>query len=303
MANSVSNDHPTPEQLVADLILLLDLIPRGPDRFEGRRKKDGVGRVFGGQVVAQALAAAERTVEEDRVPHSIHAYFLRGGSEDHSICLTADRQFDGRSFSNRRVVASQQGAPILNLAASFQREEAGIHHQAMGMPAVPQPEDLPSEAELRRARWDELNELERFMASRPRPFEMRPASATAFMRNAPSEPVQHVWLRTKAPLPDEPRIHRAVLAYVSDMYLLGTALMPHGLSMLRGEVKMASLDHAIWFHEPFRCDDWLLYSMDSPWSGHSRGFSRGQFFTRDGRLVASTAQEGMIRTVPPKGTD
>lgn len=300
MSDPVANSHPTPEELVAELVLLLDLIPRGTDRFEGRRKKDGVGRVFGGQVVAQALAAAERTVDEDRVPHSVHAYFLRGGSEDHPICLAADRQFDGRSFSNRRVVAGQNGTPILNLAASFQREQDGLHHQHGQMPDVPAPEELKSDAELRAQHWDELTELERFMASRPRPFEMRPVAPTAFMRREPGEPIQHVWLRTKAPLPDEARIHRAVLAYASDMYLLGTSILPFGFSPMRGEVKMASLDHAIWFHEPFRCDDWLLYSMDAPWSGHSRGFTRGQFFSRDGRLVASTAQEGMIRKVEPK---
>ncbi|MCB2088914.1 MAG: acyl-CoA thioesterase II [Sphingomonadaceae bacterium] len=299
MSDPVSIDHPTAEQLVADLVLLLDLQPKGSDRFEGRRRKDGIGRVFGGQVIAQALAAAERTVDEDRVPHSLHAYFLRGGSEEHTICYQVDRQFDGRSFSNRRVVAGQQGNPILNLTTSFQRAQDGGHHQMPLMPDVPMPEELASAEELQRMNWDQLTEIERFMARRPRPFEMRPVSPHSILRNEPSEPVQHIWLRTKASLPNEARIHRAALAYVSDMYLLATALLPFGLSPLRGEVKMASLDHAIWFHEAFHADDWLLYSMEAPWSGHSRGFTRGQFFSRDGRLVASTSQEGMLRKVEP----
>ncbi|MCP5397427.1 MAG: acyl-CoA thioesterase II [Sphingomonadaceae bacterium] len=295
MPDPVSINHPTAEQQVADLVLLLDLQPKGSDRFEGRRRKDGIGRVFGGQVIAQALAAAERTVDDERVPHSLHAYFLRGGSEDHTICYQVDRQFDGRSFSNRRVVAGQQGNPILNLTASFQRPQDGVHHQMPPMPDVPLPEELTSAEELQRDYWGQLTEIERFMAKRPRPFEMRPVNPHSILRRETAEPVQHIWLRTKAPLPHEDRIHRAVLAYVSDMYLLGTALLPFRLSPFRGEVKMASLDHAIWFHEPFHADDWLLYSMDAPWSGHSRGYTRGQFFSRDGRLVASTSQEGMLR--------
>ena len=293
-------DTPTPERLVADLLLLLDLEPRGPDRFEGRRKGDGVGRVFGGQVIAQALAAAERTVEEDRAAHSLHAYFLRGGSEDHTIDYAVDRQFDGGSFSNRRVVASQQGTPIFNMAVSFQRQQAGLEHQVAEMPQVPEPEELESDDILRERFAEKLSGRAKAFFLQPRPIEIRASNARHWMSEGPQPPVQNSWFRAKAPLPDDPRIHRAVLAYLSDMQLLGTSIMPHGLSWMRGEVKSASLDHAIWFHDSFRADEWLLYATDSPWSGGNRGFNRGQVFARDGRLVASVAQEGMIRKVDPK---
>lgn len=292
---------PTPEKLVADLLLLLDLEPRGPDRFEGRRKEGGIGRVFGGQVIAQALAAAERTVEEDRAAHSLHAYFLRGGSEDHTIGYAVDRQFDGGSFSNRRVVASQNGTPIFNMAVSFQREQDGLEHQVAEMPPVPSPEELESDDVLRAQFADKLDGRARAFFMQPRPIEIRASNARHWMSEGPQPPVQNSWFRAKAPLPDDPRVHRAVLAYLSDMQLLGTSIMPHGLSWMRGQVKSASLDHAIWFHGPFRADDWLLYATDSPWSGGNRGFNRGQIFARDGRLVASVAQEGMIRKVAPRG--
>ncbi len=290
-------DTPTPEKLVADLLLLLDLEPRGPDRFEGRRKEDGIGRVFGGQVIAQALAAAERTVEDDRSAHSLHAYFLRGGSEDHTIDYAVDRQFDGGSFSNRRVVASQQGTAIFNMAVSFQRQQQGLEHQIAEMPDVPQPEDLETDDVLRAQFAEKLDGRAKRFFTQPRPIEIRASNARHWMSEGPQPPVQNSWFRAKSPLPDDPRIHRAVLAYLSDMQLLGTAIMPHGLSWMRGEVKSASLDHAIWFHGDFRADEWLLYATDSPWSGGNRGFNRGQIFTRDGRLIASVAQEGMIRKV------
>jgi acyl-CoA thioesterase-2 len=297
-------DRPDPETLVADLLALLDPRPVGPDRFEGPRKKDGVGRVFGGQVIAQALIAAERTVADDRAAHSLHAYFLRGGSEDHPIDLAVDRQLDGGSFSNRRVVASQPGPdgtlqPILNLSASFQKHQPGLEHERAEMPDVPGPDDLPSDQNLREEVAEKLPERARQFFAAPRPIEIRSATGRHWLSSEPLEPVQHAWFRACSPLPGDPRIHRAVLAYLSDMQLLGTSIMPHGLSWLRGEVKSASLDHAIWFHAPFRADEWMLYSCDSPWSGGSRGFNRGQIF-QDGRLVASVAQEGMIRPVEPR---
>ncbi len=297
-------DKPTDAALVADLVSLLDPRPLDDDRFEGARKKGGVGRVFGGQVIAQALIAAERTVDEDRAAHSLHAYFLRGGNEEYPITLEVDRQLDGGSFSNRRVVASQPGAngamqPILNLAASFQKHQPGLEHERIELPQVPKPEELRTDEELRAEIAPSLPERVQRMFNEPRPIEIRAATGRHWLTEGPQEPFQNSWFRARAPLPDDPRIHRAVLAYLSDMQLLGTSIMPHGLSWMRGEVKSASLDHAIWFHAPFRADEWLLYSCDSPWSGGSRGFNRGQIF-QDGRLVASVAQEGMIRRVEPR---
>lgn len=294
-----TNIPPTPEELVADLVLLLDLEPRGTDRFEGRRKKDGVGRVFGGQAIAQALAAAERTVDPVRSCHSLHCYFLRGGSEDYPIDFAVDRDFDGGSFSNRRVVASQQGQPILNLTASFQSAQEGFEHQYPRMPQVPGPDELKSDAQLRRELSELLPNAYRNRLLSPWPIDTRPVEPRDWMNPGKHEPLMHCWFRTVASLPDDPRIHRAVLAYASDMHLLGTSTRPHAVNWYRGEVKAASLDHAIWFHEPFRADEWLLHVTDSPWAGGSRGFTRGQIFSADGRLIASTSQEGLIR--PAKG--
>ncbi|HEX4847168.1 MAG TPA: acyl-CoA thioesterase domain-containing protein [Novosphingobium sp.] len=295
------NEEPTPERLVSGLLKLLEVTPDGEDRFAGRRKRGGVGRVFGGEVIAQALNAAEATVPDDRPAHSLHAYFLRGGSEEHPSDYKVDRDFDGGSFSNRRVVASQQGRPILNLTASFQRREEGLHHIDAVMPDVPPPEELEPEVEVRRRYAEHARPEARHHFLSPRPVEMRAVEGRHWMNPSPAPPRSHSWFKTVAPLPDDPRVHRAILAYASDMTLLGTCALPHGLSWARGEVVSASLDHAVWFHEPFRADEWLLYATDSPWSGGGRGFNRGRIFTRDGRLVASVAQEGMIRRVTPKG--
>ena len=289
---------PTPERLVAELILLLDLDARGGDRFVGRRQIEGTGRVFGGQAIAQALVAARRTVHDDRHTHSLHAYFLRSGSDELPIDFRVKRDLDGRSFSNRRVVASQQGQPILNLIASFQKPQDGPHHQHPQMPDVPPPEELKPDSLTRRKFAETMPEgLLRNLMLRPRPIDVRSVGPRNWQSPGKREPVAHCWFRTVAPLPDSPPIHRAVLAYASDFQLLATAIQPHGLSFHRGEVKAASLDHALWFHDEFRADDWLLYATESPWSGLARGFGRGQIFTRDGRLVASVAQEGMIRPV------
>ena len=289
---------PTPEKLVAELVLLLNLEERGGDRFIGRQQKEGTGRVFGGQAIAQALGAARRTVPDDRHTHSLHAYFLRGGSDEHPIEFRVKRDFDGRSFSNRRVVASQQGQPILNLIASFQTPQEGLSHQEAAMPDVPPPEDLEPDAVLRRRFAEQLPEgLIRRLMLRPRPIDFRSVEPRNWQSSEKRAPVAHCWFRTVASLPDDQPIHRAVLAYASDFQLLSTAIQPHGLSFNRGEVKAASLDHALWFHGAFRADEWLLYVTDSPWSGLARGFGRGQIFTRDGRLVASVAQEGMLRAV------
>lgn len=289
---------PTPEQLVAELILLLDLEAQGGDRFIGRRQTEGTGRVFGGQAIAQALVAARRTVADDRHTHSLHAYFLRSGSDALPIEFRVKRDLDGRSFSNRRVVASQQGEPILNLIASFQKPQQGPHHQYPVMPQVPPPEDLEPDAAIRRRFAETMPDgLLRNLMLRPRAIDVRSVEPRNWQSPGKREPVAHCWFRTVAPLPDNPPIHRAVLTYASDFQLLSTAIQPHGLSFHKGEVKAASLDHALWLHGEFRADDWLLYVTESPWSGLARGFGRGQIFTRDGRLVASVAQEGMLREV------
>ncbi len=296
----MDEQEPTPTQLVAWLIKLLDVKDAGADQFTGRRKRGGIGRVFGGQVIAQALVAAERTVDESRLAHSFHAYFLRAGSEDHEIDFAISRDFDGGSFSNRRVVASQQGKPILNFTASFHRIEDGLSHQDCPKPQVPGPDDLPPEAELRRQFADQADPAQRHLFLQPRPIELRAVEGRHWINQGPAPPLSHSWFRAVAPLPDDPRIHRAILAYASDMQLLGTSILPHGLSWSRGEVISASLDHTIWFHDSFRADEWLLYATDSPWTGRGRGFNRGRIFTQDGRLVASVAQEGMIRKAKAK---
>lgn len=291
--NEISDPHP--EDLVDSLVQLLTVTPEGDDRFRGRRSGSGEGRLFGGEVIAQALAAATRTVDEDRIAHSLHAYFLRGGSEKHDSLCTVERDFDGGSFSNRRVIVTQDGRPILNLAASFHKREEGVEHQDR-MPDVPPPESLPTEVELRRSVAMEVPERLRRVMLRPRPIEFRGVEPRHWMNSEPREPVTHSWFRTVAPLPDDREVHRAILAYATDMTLLGTCALPHGLSWMKGELMSASLDHAVWLHDnQFRCDEWLLYVTDSPWAAHARGFNRGRIFTRDGRLVASVAQEGLIR--------
>lgn len=295
-------ESPSPEQLVANLVRLLTVEASGGDTYIGRPHPGGVGRVFGGQVIAQALQAAQLTVPEGLVAHSLHAYFLRGGREGPPIDYTIARDFDGRSFANRRVVASQTegiaSIPILNLTASFQKPEDGLEHQECKMPVVLPPEELKPDMKLREefvAGLPDISDGQRAMMLRPRPIEMRTIDRLHWMNSEPKEPRAHSWFRTAAALPDDPAIHRAVIAYASDYTLLGTAALPHGLSWMRGELNGASLDHTIWFHRPARADEWLLYVTDSPWSGGGRGFNRGSIFTRDGVLVASVAQEGVIR--------
>lgn len=287
---------PTPEQLVAELVLLLNLEDRGGDRFIGRPQPGGSGRVFGGQAIAQALGAARRTVPENRHTHSLHAYFLRPGSDSLPIEFRVKRDLDGHSFSNRRVVASQGGLPILNLIASFQLPQEGLSHQDATMPDVLPPEEIEPDSILRqRAALDMPEGPLRDLMLRTRPIDIRSVEPRNWQDPGKRPPRAHCWFRTVASLPDDQPIHRAVLAYASDFQLLSTAIQPHGLSFHKGEIKAASLDHALWFHGPFRADEWLLYVTDSPWSGLARGFGRGQIFTRDGRLVASVAQEGMMR--------
>ncbi|MDT0508831.1 acyl-CoA thioesterase II [Novosphingobium sp. MMS21-SN21R] len=293
------NEDPSPQHLVERLLALLNVQDHGGDRFEGARKIGGVGRVFGGQVIGQALASAERTVADDRPVHSLHAYFLRGGSEDHGIDFKVERDLDGGSFSNRRVIASQLGKPVLNMIASFHKREDGFHH-AEPMPHVAGPDDLASETDLRRQYIDKVPEARRRFMLEPRPIELRPLEPRHWMGGGPREPVAHTWFRAVARLPDDPRIHRAVLAYASDMTLLGTSTLPHDLSWSKGNMMGVSLDHALWFHDDFRADEWLLYACDSPWAGRARGFNRGRIYTQDGKLIADVAQEGLIRPITPK---
>jgi acyl-CoA thioesterase-2 len=276
-----------------DLLAVLKLERLELDLFRGESRDIGSPQVFGGQVLGQALVAASQTVEA-RIVHSLHAYFLRRGDFNAPIVYEVDRARDGNHFSTRRVVAIQHGAQIFNLSASFQSLERGLDHQ-IEMPAVPGPEGLPDIATLYRAIADRLPPQAKRMLDKPRPFEFRPVEVQDPFTPEPKPGRQHVWMRAAGLLPDDESLHRCLLAYVSDYHLLATALSPHGLSIVTAPLVLASIDHAMWFHRPLRIDDWLLYAMDSPSASEARGFARGSVFTRDGRLVASTAQEGLMR--------
>jgi len=280
------------------LLSILDLEGLEENLFRGLSPQVGWQRVFGGQVIGQALVAACRTVE-DRTAHSLHAYFLRAGDPSVPIIYEVDRIRDGGSFSTRRVVAIQHGHAIFSMAASFQKEEAGLEHQ-MAMPDVPPPEDLPSEAELKAKFIDKLPEPVKAYWEHERPIEIRPADLSRYFSAETRDPSQQVWIKATGDLGDDLALHQCVLAYASDFTLLDTALVAHGRFVFDPNLMLASLDHAIWFHESFRADDWLLYVQDSPSSGGGRAFCRGTLFTRDGRLVASTAQEGLVRERKPK---
>ena len=289
--------RPAPEDLVGRLLQLLDLEEIDTDLYRGARLPEGRGRVFGGQVIAQALRAAMRSIDGGRIAHSLHAYFLRAGDDALPIVYRVERDFDGKSFANRRVIALQRGQPILNMAASFQTPEGGMSHQGQ-MPEVPAPETLASEAELLRLEREATGGPEPIWFSRPQPIEIRPVEARPMFSPDKREPRFASWFRVVAPVGDDPDVHRAILAYASDMRLLATSMLPHGVSWATPGMQTASLDHALWIHQEARTDDWLLFATDSPWSGHARGFNRGQIFSRDGRLVASIAQEGLIRRRP-----
>jgi acyl-CoA thioesterase-2 len=288
---------PNDTNATAALIALLDVEQHGPDLFRGPRKQGGVGRVFGGQVLAQALASAQRTVEGSRAPHSLHAYFLRGASEDHEIAFQVERDFDGRSLSNRRVIASQLGKPIFNLTASFHIPESGAHHQD-AMPEVPPPEALESEAMLSlRPEYAGSPGVQTRQHVAPA-VEIRPTEPRIWIGAHAHAADSSNWIRVSAKLGDDPALHRAVLTYISDLVLLGTALLPHMAELAKSRLSPASLDHAIWFHDDFRADEWMLFVAHSPWAGRARGFTRGEVYRRDGRMVATIAQEGLMRMVP-----
>jgi acyl-CoA thioesterase II len=275
------------------LLSILDIETLEVNLFRGLSPQVGWQRVFGGQVIGQALVAACRTVD-GRTAHSLHAYFLRPGDPSVPIIYNVDRIRDGKSFTTRRVVAVQHGQPIFSMAASFHREEPGLHHQ-IKMPDVPPPEALPSEAELKERLIDRLPEPVKVYWQHERPIEIRPVDLSRYLTPESRAPAQQVWIRATGKLSDELPLHQCVLAYASDFTLLDTALVAHGRFIFDPRLMLASLDHAIWFHRSFRADDWLLYAQDSPSSGAGRAFCRGTLFTREGELVASTAQEGLLR--------
>ena len=281
-----------PRSAIEEVLALLDLEKIEENIFRGVSPKDRMQRVFGGQVLGQALVAAGRTVE-GRVCHSFHAYFLRAGDPKVPILYEVDRSRDGASFTARRVVAIQHGKQIFTLAASFQVEEKGYEHQ-FDMPKVPAPETLKDEHALLAENLDRLPAEMQAWLSRPRPIEMRPVTPHGFLDRGKHPPFDNVWIRATGPVPADTATQQAVLAYASDMSLLDTALLPHGIGY-DGGFMMASLDHAMWFHHPFRVDDWLLYAQDSPSASGARGFNRGAVYTRDGKLVASVVQEGLMR--------
>jgi acyl-CoA thioesterase-2 len=291
---------PAPEPVVSELIELLSLERLEDNLFRGQSRDIGTKYVFGGQVLGQALSAAQATVDGgagERRAHSLHAYFLRAGNIEAPIVYEVDRTRDGGSFSVRRVTAIQHGRVIFFCAASFQAEEESAEHQ-VSMPEVPRPEDIAAAPPVLAEVMATLPpKVQRWM-SRRGPFEFRHVYPRDELNPPKRPPFQQVWFRLSEPVGDSPELHRALLAYASDFQLLGTATYPHGISYYQPNVQMASLDHALWFHRPFRADDWLLYSIDSPSASGSRGLARGQIFDRQGRLVASTAQEGLIRVVP-----
>ncbi len=286
-------------QISDSLTSILDLEPLERNLFRGRSPNIGWQRVFGGQVIGQALYAACKTVE-GREPHSLHAYFLLAGDPTIPILYEVDRLRDGRSFTTRRVLAIQKGEAIFAMSASFQIPEEGYEHQ-MPMPDVPMPEDLPDRDEMRKSVLPNMPPVVRAYYERERPIEIRPVEFRRYASSEKMEPRFNVWIRAMQPLPDEPAIHQAVLAYASDLMLLDSSLIAHGRTVFDKTIQGASLDHALWFHRPFRADDWLLYAQDSPSSSGARGFSRGLVFDRQGRLVASVAQEGLIRPRPDRG--
>ena len=292
--SSASKSHTANGSAVTNLLEILDLERLEENLFRGVSPQDGWQRVYGGQVLGQALVAAVRTVPEERVAHSLHAYFLLPGDPAVPIIYEVERLRDGGSFTTRRVKGIQHGKAMFSMSVSFQKAEPGLDHQ-VSMPRVPMPEDLPSEKQLLKIFEGDVPEDIRNYWKRERPIEMRPVDASRFVERSKSAPEQAIWMRATGKLPDAFPLHQCVLAYASDFTLLDTALIAHGKLMFDHDLQMASLDHALWFHRPFRADDWLLYVQDSPSSQHGRGVCRGSVFTKEGVLVASVVQEGLIR--------
>ena len=279
------------------LINLLDLEQLENNLFRGQSENIGGPRVFGGQVLGQALTAAVRTVDKKRTAHSLHAYFLRPGDMELPIIYDVDRIRDGGSFTTRRVVAIQKGEPIFNTSISFHKKESGPTHQ-IDMPDIPSPEECKSEIQIRKQIAERVPEKMRDFFLRERPIEIRSMPGEDMFQEAKKKPpYKYMWMKAVDRLPDDKSLHQAILAYASDMGLLSTSLNPHRLSFASGNFQSASLDHAMWFHRPFRADEWMLYSTDSPSASNARGFNRGSVYTREGILVASAVQEGLMRVV------
>jgi acyl-CoA thioesterase-2 len=280
-------------ELVRELTQNLTLEHHGENRYRGRNQDFGGPNVFGGQMLGQALSAACRTVE-GKAAHSMHAYFLRPGDKCAPVDYEVQLIREGRSYANRRVVACQGDKPIFDMSVSFQVSENGLDHH-FEMPQVPDPEVLPSMAELAVQAFGEIPErMSRFL-SKQQPFEFRPVKPTHPLHPEACSPFREIWMRCDGVLPEDQVLHKILLAYASDYSLLGTALLPHAITFWQGQIRAASLDHSLWFHRDFRMDEWLLYVLDSPSAANGRGLSRGNLFTREGKLVASVAQEGMIR--------
>lgn len=279
---------------VETLLNILDLERIEQNIYRGESPDVGWQRVFGGQVIGQALVAAQRTVDEERVVHSLHGYFMRPGDPSVPILYEVDRIRDGRSFTTRRVVAIQHGKAIFSMSASFQIVEDGMEH-FVEMPETILPENLPSEKQLADQFIEQAPEGVRKYWERERPIELRPINLEHYISSKKLEPKQDIWFRATGKLPNDPAMQQAVLAYASDMTLLDTSLFAHGRAVFDPKLQVASLDHSMWFHRPMNMEEWHLYSQDSPNTSGARGLTRGSIYTRDGVLVASVAQEGLIR--------
>lgn len=286
-------DQPASEALQR-LLQTLTLEPLEDNLFRGPVAGTGWQRVYGGQVLGQAVMAAAATVGADRPIHSLHGYFLLAGDPDHPIVYDVERIRDGGSFATRRVKALQHSRAIFSMSTSFHKQEDGYEHQS-AMPDVPPPESLPSAKNLIHGMMASLPQNMQAYWNREHPIDVRIVDPSRYTSRKPRPAVQTVWLKTNGGLPDIPHVHQAVLAYASDFTLLDTALVAHGKLLFDNDIQLASLDHAMWFHRSFRADDWLLYAQDSPTSSGARGFCRGVIFDRAGRLVASTVQEGLMR--------
>ena len=287
-------DPATKPSALTELVRDLDLEPLELNLYRGQTQEPGWQRVYGGLVLAQALAAAMRTVDPDRHAHSMHGYFLLGGQPGTPIIYDVERIRDGSSFNTRRVKAIQNGRAIFALNVSFQKREEGYQHQTE-MPDVPSPESLPNERELQERYASHLPENIRSFWGRERPFEMRPIDFSRYLTREKAAPRQSVWLRANGRLSDDQNLHSCLLAYASDFTLLDTALIAHGKWLFDTDMQLASIDHAMWLHAPFRADDWLLYTQESTFAGGARGFCRGSIYTQSGVLVASVTQEGLMR--------
>ncbi len=284
-------------QPLNQIIKTLDLEEIELNHYLATSPNEGWQRVYGGQVIGQALVAASRTVSPNRSAHSLHGYFLRAGDTTIPILYKVDRIRDGKSFTTRRVVAVQRGQAIFTMSISFQIDEGGLSHQ-FDMPKVPAPDSLPTEDELRREQAKSWPKEFQESFSGSSAIQVKPVDPVDLLNPKPTQAVQRCWMRCGEPLPDDPRIHQCVLAYLSDWSLLDTASRPHGVSFMQENVQVASLDHAMWFHRSFRADEWLLYDQDSPSASGARGFNRGLIYNQTGKLVASTTQEGLLRIYP-----